>query len=77
MREEVVLERVSLELSGTSKIYLDSCNREFESIKCCSGLSTSVLKRSSERFVDLCSEKCKFSRRGTNTRCFGLGGMNL
>ena len=41
LREEVVLERVS-ELAGTSKVYLDSCNSEFESINCCSSLSTSV-----------------------------------
>ena len=35
-REEVVLERVSDELAGISKAYPDSCNGEFESIKCCS-----------------------------------------
>ena len=45
-REEVVLERGSGELAGTSKVYLDSCNSEFESIKFCSSLSTSVIKRS-------------------------------
>ena len=44
LREEAVLERVSGELAGISK--------EFESIKCCSTLSTSVIKRSSERFVE-------------------------
>ena len=49
LREEVVLEIISGELAGISKVYLDSCNGEFESIKCCSTLSTSVLKRSSER----------------------------
>ena len=57
-REEVVPERGSGELAGTSKVYLDSCNSEFESIKC---LSTSVIKKS-EKFVDLFSEKFKFSR---------------
>ena len=31
LREEVVLERGSGELAGTSKVYLDSCNSEFES----------------------------------------------
>ena len=46
LREEVVPERGSGELVGTSKVYLDSCNSEFESIKCCSSLSTSVIKRS-------------------------------
>ena len=39
--EEVVLERFSGELAGASKVYLDSCNSEYESIKCCSSLSTS------------------------------------
>ena len=43
LREEVVPERGSGELAGTSKVYLDSCNSEFESIKCCSSLSTSVI----------------------------------
>ena len=57
LREEAVLERVSGELAGISKVYLDSCNGEFESIKCGSTLSTSVIKRSSERFVDLLSER--------------------
>ena len=46
LREEVVLERVYGELAGASKVYLDSCNSEFESIKCYSSLSTSVIKRS-------------------------------
>ena len=46
LREEVVPERVSGELAGTSKVYLDSCSSEFESIKCCSSLSASVIKRS-------------------------------
>ena len=46
LREEVVPERGSGKLAGTSKVYLDSCNSEFESIKCCSSLSTSVIKRS-------------------------------
>ena len=63
LREKVVLERVYGELAGASKVYLDSCNSEFESIKCCSRLSTSVLnKKVCERFVDLFSEKIKFSR---------------
>ena len=57
LREEAVLERVSGELAGISKVYLDSCNGEFESIKCCKTQSTSVIKRSSERFVDLFSER--------------------
>ena len=57
LREEAVLERVSGVLAGISKVYLDSCNGEFESIKCCSTLPTSVIKRSSERFVDLFSER--------------------
>ena len=57
-----LIERVSGELAGTSKIYLDSCNSEFESTKCCSSMSTSVIKKSSEGFVDLFSEKIKFSR---------------
>ena len=52
LREEAVLERVSGELAGISKVYLVSCNGEFESIKCCSTLSTSVIKWSSERFVE-------------------------
>ena len=29
LREEVVLERVSGEMAGISKVYLDSCNGEF------------------------------------------------
>ena len=58
----VALEGVSGEIAETFKVYLDSCNRKFESIKCCSSLSTSVIKRSSKRFVDLFSEKIKFSR---------------
>ena len=56
LREEAALERVSGELAGISKVHLDACNGEFESIKCCT-LSTSVIKRSSERFVDLLSER--------------------
>ena len=36
LKEEVVLERVSGELAGISKVYLDSCKGGFESIKCCS-----------------------------------------
>ena len=39
LREEVVPERGSGELAGISKVYLDSCNSEFESIKCCSSCS--------------------------------------
>ena len=65
LREEVVPERVSGELTGTFKVYLDSCNSEFESvesIKCCGSLSTSATKGSSEKFVDLFSEKIKLSR---------------
>jgi len=62
LREEVVPERVSGELAGTSNVSVDSCNSEFESIKCCSSISTSAIKRSSERFVDLFGEKIKFSR---------------
>ena len=62
LREEVVPERGSGELAGTSKVYLDSCNSEFESIKCCNSLSTSVIKKVWEKFVDLFSEKIKFSR---------------
>ena len=54
---KTVLERVSGEFAGISKVYLDSCNGEFESIKCCSTLSTSVIKWSSKRFVDLLSER--------------------
>ena len=46
LREEVVLERVYGELAGAYKVYLDSCNSEFESINCCSSLLTSVIKRS-------------------------------
>ena len=34
LREEVVLEIISGELAGISKVYLDSCNGEFESTKC-------------------------------------------
>ena len=63
LREEVVPERGSGELAETSKVYLDSCNSEFESIKCCSSLSTFVRnKKVCEKFVDLFSEKTKFSR---------------
>ena len=61
LREEAVLERVAGELAGISKVYLDSCNGEFKSIKCCSTLSTTVIKGSSERFVDLLSERIQFS----------------
>ena len=52
LREEVVLKRVSAELAETFKVYLDSCAREFESVKCCSSLSV-VIKGSSERVFDL------------------------
>ena len=38
LREEIVPERVSGELAGIFKVYVDSCNSEFESIKCCSSL---------------------------------------
>ena len=61
LREEVVPERVSSESAGASKDYLDSCNSEFELIKLCSRLSTSAIKRSSERFVHYFREKIKFS----------------
>ena len=61
LREEVVFERVSGELPETFKAYLDSCASEFESIKHCSSLVL-LIKRSSERFFDLFSEKVKFSR---------------
>ena len=43
VREEVSPARVSGELAGTSKVYLDSCNSEFESTKCCSILLTSAI----------------------------------
>ena len=62
LREEAVPERVSGELTGTSKVYVDSCNSEFQSIKCCSSISISAIERSSERSVDLFSAKIKFSR---------------
>jgi len=52
LREEVVFERVAGELAETS------CVSEFESIKRCSSLVL-VIKRSSERFLDLFSEKVK------------------
>ena len=51
LREEVVPERGSDELAVTSKVYLDSCNSEFESIKCCSSLSPSVMKRSARNLL--------------------------
>ena len=62
LREDVVPERGSGELAGTSKVYLDFCNSEFESIKCCSSLSTPVRNKKVCEFVDLFSEKVKFSR---------------
>ena len=71
LSEEVVFERVPGELEEIFKVYLDCCASEFESIKCCSDLS-GLIKRSSVRFFDLCSQKVKFSL-GTNTRCFRLG----
>ena len=55
---EVVLERVSGELAGTSKVYLDFCNSEYVGAVSRRPLN----KRSSERFVHLFSEKIKFSR---------------
>jgi len=61
LREEVVFERVSSELAETIKVYLDSCANDFESLKRRSSLIL-VMKRSSERFFDLFSEKVKFSR---------------
>ena len=75
LREEVVLERVYSELAGASKVYLDSCNSEFESIKCCSSLSTSVIKRSVRDLLIYLVKR--LSCLGTNTPCFGLGGMNI
>ena len=77
LREEAVLERVSGEMAGISKVYLDSCNGEFESIKCCSTLSTSVIKRSSERICSLICLVKGYIFLGTNTRCFELGVMNM
>ena len=62
LREEVVPERGSGELAGTSKVYLDSCNSEFESIKCCSSLSTSVIKRSVRNLLIYLVKRKKFSR---------------
>ena len=75
LREEVVLERVYGELAGASKVYLDCCNSEFESIKCCSSLSTSVIKRSVRDLLIYLVKR--LSSLGTNTPCFGLGGMNI
>ena len=75
LREEVVLERVYRELAGASKVYLDSCNSEFEPIKCCSSLSTSVIKRSVRDLLIYLVKR--LSSLGTNTPCFGLGGMNI
>ena len=48
LREEVVLERGSGELAGTFKVYLDTGNIEFKSVKRCSSLP--VQKKSSENF---------------------------
>jgi len=59
LREEVIFERVSGQLAETFKAYLDSCASEFESIKRSSSLVV-LIKRSSERFFDLFSEKVKF-----------------
>lgn len=75
LREDVLLERVSGELAETFKVYLDSCPSEFESVKHCSSLSV-VIKRSSDKFFDLCNEKVKFSR-DKYPRCFRLGGMSM
>ena len=75
LREEVVPERGSGELAGTSKVYLDSCNSEFESIKCCSSLSTSVIKRSVRNLLIYLVKRQ--SPLETNTPYFGLGGMNM
>ena len=61
LREEVVFERVSSELAGTIKAYLYSCASKFESIEHCSSLVV-LIKRSSERFFVLFSEKVKLSR---------------
>ena len=72
-KEEVVPERGSGELAGTSKVYLDSCNSEFESIKCCSSLSTSVIKRSVRNLLIYLVK----SSLETNTPYFGLGGMSM
>ena len=46
-----------------------------ESINCCSSLSTSVIKRSLRDLL-IYSVK-RLSSLGTNTPCFGLGGMNI
>ena len=62
LREEVVPERGSGELAGTSKVYLDSCNSEYESIKCCSSLSTSVIKRSVRNLLIYLVKRKKLSR---------------
>ena len=75
LREEVVLKRVYGELAGACKVYLDSCNSEFESIKCCSSPSTPVIKRSARDLLIYLVKR--LSSLGTNTPCFGLGGMNI
>ena len=75
LREEVVPERGSDELVGTFKVYLDSCNSEFESIKCCSSLSTSVIKRSVRNLLIYLVKRQ--SSLETNTPYFGLVGMNM
>ena len=62
LREEVVPEGGPGELSGTSKVYLDSCNSEFESLKCCSSLTTSVIKRSVRNLLIYLVKRKKFSR---------------
>ena len=62
LREEAVRERGSGELAGTSQFYLDSCNSEFESIKCCSSFSTSVIKRSVRNLLIYLVKRKQFSR---------------
>ena len=52
-----------------------SCNSEFESIKCYSSLSTSVIKRSVRNLlIYLVKRKSSLE---TNTPYFGLGGMSM
>ena len=77
LREEVVPERGSGELARTSKVYLDSCNSEFESIKCCSSLSTSVIKRSVRNLLIYLVKRQSSLLFFSNTPYFGLVGMNM
>ena len=75
LRGEAVLERVSGELAGTAKVYLDPYNSEFESITCCSSLSTSVIKRSVRDLLIYLLKR--LSSLGKNTPRFRFGGMNM